>query len=179
MALVKCRECGTEVSESAKTCPKCGISKPVKKISFAMKLFLGLFALSIIISAMNTAMNLGSGSSTSGGEKAPHPSASPAQAEKQAEEDAHHRAYRLMDKTKASLKDPDSAKFSNLTIDKLGIALCGWVNAKNSFGGYTGATRFAYVDNVGFVDDPAVAEALCTGPNAKLPQVYKIRNIWN
>lgn len=31
MALAKCRECGTEVSEEAKVCPKCGISKPVKK----------------------------------------------------------------------------------------------------------------------------------------------------
>ncbi len=34
MAMAKCRECGAEVSDSAKTCPKCGISKPVKKITF-------------------------------------------------------------------------------------------------------------------------------------------------
>lgn len=32
MALVKCKECGTEVSSSAKACPKCG-AKPPKKTS--------------------------------------------------------------------------------------------------------------------------------------------------
>ncbi len=48
MAMAKCRECGTEVSESAKTCPKCGISKPVKKTSLLVKILLGLFVLSFI-----------------------------------------------------------------------------------------------------------------------------------
>lgn len=28
MALVKCRECGSEISESAATCPRCGVSAP-------------------------------------------------------------------------------------------------------------------------------------------------------
>ena len=31
MAIGKCRECGAEVSDEAKTCPKCGVSKPVKQ----------------------------------------------------------------------------------------------------------------------------------------------------
>lgn len=30
MALVKCKECGTEVSTSAKQCPKCGSPSPTK-----------------------------------------------------------------------------------------------------------------------------------------------------
>ena len=30
MALVKCRECGKEVSKEAKTCPHCGIKSPFK-----------------------------------------------------------------------------------------------------------------------------------------------------
>jgi len=33
MALGKCRECGKEVSKSAKTCPSCGVSTPVKGVS--------------------------------------------------------------------------------------------------------------------------------------------------
>lgn len=45
MAMAKCRECGAEVSDSAKTCPKCGIAKPVKKTSLIAKIFLGLFGL--------------------------------------------------------------------------------------------------------------------------------------
>lgn len=40
----------------------------------------------------------------------------------------------------ASLKDPDSAKFQNIK------GVCGEVNAKNGFGGYSGFKRF-YLDN--------------------------------
>jgi hypothetical protein len=28
MALIKCRECGSEISDSAATCPRCGVSAP-------------------------------------------------------------------------------------------------------------------------------------------------------
>jgi hypothetical protein len=39
MALKPCRECKTMVSDSAKTCPNCGISKPVKnRRSFLMSI---------------------------------------------------------------------------------------------------------------------------------------------
>lgn len=48
MALAKCRECGTEVSDAAKTCPKCGIDKPVKKMSLLAKVLLGLVGLGVI-----------------------------------------------------------------------------------------------------------------------------------
>ena len=48
MAMAKCRECGTEVSDAAKVCPKCGISKPVKKTSLFVKILAGLFGLGIL-----------------------------------------------------------------------------------------------------------------------------------
>lgn len=47
-----------------------------------------------------------------------------------------------------SLKDPDSAKFKEMFIgfpedsESSARSLCGYVNAKNSMGGYTGFTRF-------------------------------------
>ncbi|HHV68920.1 MAG TPA: DUF4124 domain-containing protein [Ochrobactrum intermedium] len=43
---------------------------------------------------------------------------------------------------RASLKDPDSANFNDLQHVGDGRALCGQVNAKNSYGGYTGFKRF-------------------------------------
>ncbi|WP_333873085.1 hypothetical protein [Methylobacter sp.] len=45
---------------------------------------------------------------------------------------------------KSTLKDPDSAKFQNSFVSNLIGApiVCGYVNAKNSFGGYTGFERF-------------------------------------
>lgn len=50
---------------------------------------------------------------------------------------------------RSRLKDPDSAKFRGLVAgmppDKSGIFVCGWVNAKNSFGGYTGDRPFGGV----------------------------------
>ncbi len=43
MALVGCRECGKEVSSSAKRCPKCGIKNP------APGTWLGLLGISCLI----------------------------------------------------------------------------------------------------------------------------------
>jgi len=45
---------------------------------------------------------------------------------------------------KANLKDPNSAEFKNIRLVKYlnGHVVCGSVNAKNSFGGYTGFTPF-------------------------------------
>jgi hypothetical protein len=43
------------------------------------------------------------------------------------------------------LKDPDSAKFKAVHAnhtEELGVVACGYVNAKNSFGSYTGFKRF-------------------------------------
>lgn len=39
------------------------------------------------------------------------------------------------------LKDPDSARFGQIAHGKAG-AICGEVNARNSYGGYTGMTPF-------------------------------------
>lgn len=43
-----------------------------------------------------------------------------------------------------TLKDPDSAKFGYAYQGKDKFTLCGAVNAKNGYGGYTGETRFIY-----------------------------------
>lgn len=43
------------------------------------------------------------------------------------------------------LKDPESARFSDVMVtrsDKGVLTACGQVNAKNSYGGYVGSTRF-------------------------------------
>ncbi len=47
MTLAKCRECNADVSDLAKICPKCGVTKPVKKMSFLAKLFLGFLGFAI------------------------------------------------------------------------------------------------------------------------------------
>lgn len=48
---------------------------------------------------------------------------------------------------KKSLKDPNSAQFQNVK------GYCGEVNAKNSYGGYTGYKRFISVDGRTIIDN--------------------------
>lgn len=48
---------------------------------------------------------------------------------------------------KLKLKDPASAQFRN--VKSKGYSVCGEVNAKNGFGGYTGYTRFTYLPSRG------------------------------
>ncbi|WP_241610301.1 hypothetical protein [Rosenbergiella epipactidis] len=57
-----------------------------------------------------------------------------------------------MNSVRLSLKDPDSAKFSNSKLGKSG-AVCGWVNAKNSFGTYSGESRYISIGGKSDIDD--------------------------
>ena len=40
------------------------------------------------------------------------------------------------------MKDPESARFAGVVASPKGSTVCGWVNAKNSFGGYVGYKPF-------------------------------------
>lgn len=56
------------------------------------------------------------------------------------------------DSVKSSLKDASSAQFSGDFQGKSG-SVCGYVNAKNSFGAYTGKTRYVSANGVSAIDD--------------------------
>ena len=45
----------------------------------------------------------------------------------------------------SDLIDPMSATFTDVTATETGSAVCGYVNAKNRLGGYTGKKRFVWV----------------------------------
>jgi hypothetical protein len=56
------------------------------------------------------------------------------------------------------LKDPDSAKFGTLFERPAKRIVCGEVNSKNSYGGYTGMTPFVYfneTDRAELITNPA------------------------
>lgn len=61
------------------------------------------------------------------------------------------------DQVERVLKDPDSARFGRKVVVEAGEAkvpaVCGEVNAKNSFGGYTGMTAYLVVGDLAMVDD--------------------------
>ncbi|HBR3096778.1 TPA: hypothetical protein L9R41_004690 [Klebsiella pneumoniae] len=70
-----------------------------------------------------------------------------------AEEEARFsRAYDAKESVKSTLKDSSSAEFSD-EKDGRGGAVCGYVNAKNSFGAYTGKSRYISVGGQSVIDD--------------------------
>lgn len=57
---------------------------------------------------------------------------------------------RAQSATRDILKDPDSAQFSDLVALQNGMdtVVCGFVNAKNGYGGYSGRQGFIYSDGI-------------------------------
>lgn len=59
-------------------------------------------------------------------------------------------------KIKARMNDPESAQFRNVYVSSLSL-VCGEVNAKNGFGGYTGFQRFISGGELQFVETDMAA----------------------
>lgn len=78
-----------------------------------------------------------------------------AEAEKSfADEKAKHDVSlisQLQTQTAQQLKDPASAQFQNVHLNTARTALCGQINAKNSYGGYVGFRNFITTDKGAFV----------------------------
>lgn len=64
MALIKCKECGTEVSSKAETCPKCGARVTEKPMGCGTLIGV-VFLAAIIISAFSSIYSSSTGSNTS------------------------------------------------------------------------------------------------------------------
>ncbi len=58
-----------------------------------------------------------------------------------------------MSSVRSALKDPTSAKFKDVRIADVTGAVCGQVNAKNSYGGYTGFGWFAVSNGQATIND--------------------------
>ena len=58
---------------------------------------------------------------------------------------------------RAQMKDPDSVIFSDLKFVRSTEAVCGQVNAKNSYGGYVGLQRFVRTADGELYTEPEVS----------------------
>jgi hypothetical protein len=65
------------------------------------------------------------------------------------------------------LKDPDSAQFSNIQLTPSGNALCGNVNARNGFGGYTGAKAFVATEKYVLINSDDISTLFAAASNAE------------
>lgn len=124
MALVKCHECGTEISTEAKTCPKCG-AKVKKEIGGGTVL---LIAIATLVGAFAI---LGDGTPS-----APQAAQTPEQKAQQAAEDKRYAvaatAARLL---RESMRDPESLKIDSLRVNQDANIVCAEYRARNGFGG--------------------------------------------
>lgn len=126
MALIKCKECGNEVSSKAKTCPKCGARVAAKPIGCGS--LIGVVILGIIILASLSSIF----SSTA---PPPSPDTPEQAAAKKKQDEAVQRATIGAVALKKAMRDPESFKLeSALVIDGTG-AVCYDFRAKNGFGG--------------------------------------------
>lgn len=130
MSLVKCKECGGQLSTTAISCPHCGAKTP-KRRGLVSWLILGIIGIGVI--NITVAMLT----------KAPvDPAVEAEERRKQAATDKLMSALiSAQREVKEQLKDPDSARFGVVTLGRNNY-VCGYVNAKNSFGAYSGEREF-------------------------------------
>ena len=71
MAIKKCKECGKEVSTSAKMCPHCGKRYPTGGLTWPAKIFLGLLVIGFLPSMLRDCGNTTTPSSSTPSVSAP------------------------------------------------------------------------------------------------------------
>jgi hypothetical protein len=133
MALIKCKECGSEVSFKAETCPKCGVKIKPKSIGCGGAILI-IFIILVVVGAL---------SSINRPPHSPQPQPTPAQKAQGAKEKRISTAqWACKDALMSILNDPDSAKLDDsdqwYSAEKkdgtIQIQPAG--RAKNAFGAY-------------------------------------------
>jgi DNA-directed RNA polymerase subunit RPC12/RpoP len=131
MALMKCLECGGDVSSEAQSCPHCGVlvKKPKPPMSRAKKLALcavGLFVLSVVYQTDQSAQR----------KAARTPEQVAADEKEAAQEAVRVGAVRVaVDQLRKSLRDPDSLVVESARAAADPVLVCIEYRAKNGFGG--------------------------------------------
>lgn len=143
MALLKCPDCGKEFSDQAAACPNCGRPnaprEAPKKAGCATWGCLTIIVLGVIASVVG---------GPDGGTTAKPTYVGGGSAEPFVSQSAAKEAVRQQ------LRDPESARFSGVYVHRgpSGAAVCGRVNAKNGFGGYTGDSDFFVIGSAAVLE---------------------------
>jgi hypothetical protein len=139
MAMVKCHECGNEISSEAEACPKCG-AKPRP----AVGVFGWLFVLAVAYGAWSFF------SPSSAPPKAPP---SPAEiAYQQPQEQLFQKTAIMAATIKRGLREPASVQWETIMANDDGSVMCFLYRARNGFGGMTR-------ENVSFANGKASKDA--------------------
>lgn len=134
MALVKCKECKSLISTQAASCPSCG-AKARSKTSPLTWIIGAFFAVLVINFVSNSTSNT----------SAPKTVVKMSPEEAAAAENGRQRQLEIIAAKNAvteKMKDPESVRFGEV-VNRSGT-VCGYVNAKNSYGGYSGEKAFMF-----------------------------------
>lgn len=146
MALIKCKECGNEVSTKAAACPKCGAkvarTRPLFKVLGFM--LLGLFVVGAFMPRSHNAAT------------APTTPPTPDPREIQFKQ-ARLAALAI----KQAVRDPDSLKFDSINTNEDGSVVCIEYRAKNGFGGVN--REYLVYDNGAPREGSKAWNKLCAG----------------
>lgn len=132
MALIKCSECNTKISDKAINCTKCGA--PMTEIAKSIKENEGKTStLTKIITAFVVVIGIGMFIPHP---TTPTPSSTPENQPKDSTSNRDEIALQATKLIKQKLKDPDSAKWSSIRANDDASIVCIEVRAKNGFGAY-------------------------------------------
>jgi hypothetical protein len=139
--LIKCQECGREVSDSAASCPGCG--SPIKRAdatgrgasgnSTSAGCLAGCATLIVIIAIL---VSLSQCSQFGGSSEAPNPAASSTPSKAEAADTFRTKMGAIaVASLKNALRDPDSLVVESVLVSDDGKYSCLTYRAKNGFGG--------------------------------------------
>lgn len=148
MALIKCKECGKDISTDAKACPHCG-AKPPYKPSLAFILIAGLLVVFGVKASLESARTP---------IKEP-PKTAEQTAAKEAADMRAKMAYVLIRKVKKSLREPESLDVINVFSNEKADLLCMKYRARNGFGGYS--IGYYVIGEFGDSDSVKAWNAMC------------------
>lgn len=123
MALIKCKECGNEISSQAKTCPQCGHPTPKRTSTFTW-----IVAAFIVFAVLQATFR------TKTPATSPTPEQTALNAKKDEEDFKRQDAARLaVAMIKSYSKNPSSVKIEALASNKDATLICAMFRATNSF----------------------------------------------
>lgn len=157
MALVKCKECGGQVSTEAKACPSCG-AKPPKRTSTFTWIIAAIFAVVIFQSISKS----GDGSNQPTSQTASHSASSTSITQPPADPQKELRFQKTVIAAatlKKAMRDPDSLVWESIYTNDDASVICLEYRAKNGFGGMN--REFAAIAKGKFSKEASVWNKQC------------------
>lgn len=157
MALIKCHECGAEVSTEAKTCPKCGV-KVKKPAGLAAWLLGGIVVVGMIAASISDQEQT---AAVAAAEAAKTPEQRAAEkAQKEADTTRYAIAAATSKLLRETMRDPESLKYETLRVSEDASVICAEYSARNGFGGMN--REFMVVANGKTSQKPSAWNRHCT-----------------